>query len=254
MLKIDRLKKQFGGILAVYDVGFEVKKGFLTSLIGPNGSGKSTLFNIICGIENPDDGNIIFDGKNITNLPPHKIAELGIARVFQLRTIFDSLTVIENVMVGMHKETKSTFLDSFLCLPKERRERHYVREQAVEILKLLGLGHRMDNKPSEIPYGEQRRVEVARALAMRPKLLMLDEPSCGMNPKETEDLMGIIRKIKSEMCSTIFLIEHDMKFVMGISDFIAVLNFGQKIALGTPSEIQNNTDVIEAYLGKEENN
>ncbi|MCK4791006.1 MAG: ATP-binding cassette domain-containing protein, partial [Desulfobacteraceae bacterium] len=203
MLKIEALRKNFGGLTALSDVDLDVQKGVITSLIGPNGSGKSTLFNLVCGIDKPDKGAITLEGHDLIKLKPHKIAALGIGRVFQLRSLFDSLTVIENVVAGMHKDMKATFLDPLLFIPREKRERRKAYNDAYEILGFLGVAHRRDSRPNEIPYGEQRRLEVARALAMKPSLLMLDEPSCGMNPKETEDFMETVLRIKETICPTI---------------------------------------------------
>ena len=251
MLKLNKVSKRFGGLQAVNMVTFNVKGDRITSLIGPNGSGKSTLFNLISGIVQVSRGSIQLGDTKIEGLRPDQILRLGISRTFQELRIFNSLTVIENVMLGLQAKTESGTLSSMLGLPKERRERRLLRQRAEELLELLGIADRKDMMPQSLPYAEQRITDIARALASRSKVLLLDEPAAGMNPKEKVQLSQALVKIQEKICHTIFLIEHDMKFVMGLSDYIAVLNFGNLIAQGVPEEIQKNEEVIKAYLGTE---
>jgi len=252
MLKLKELTKDFGGLRAVDHVNFEVKEGILTSLIGPNGSGKSTVFNMISGVLIPNAGSIHWKDKKIDGLRSHKILRMGIGRTFQELRIFGNLTVIENVMVGFRSMNKWGMLGSILRLPGERKERRILREKAEALLALLGIVDKSNRMPDSLPYAEQRMIDVARALAHEPKVVLLDEPAAGMNPKEKKVLSETLIKINKELCNTIFLIEHDMSFVMSLSDHIGVLNFGRLIAEGVPEEIQNNDDVIKAYLGEPE--
>lgn len=251
MLILNSVSKNFGGLLAVNALTFSIEEGQLTSLIGPNGSGKTTVFNMISGILQPSSGKIYLGGKAIEGLRPHQILNLGISRTFQELRVFKSLTVIENIMVGLHNKAKSGIIGSTFRLPKERRERRFLRERAEQLLELLGIINRKNMISQILPYGEQRMVDIARALASDSKVLLLDEPAAGMNPKEKEQLSSALKKIQEEICHTIFLIEHDMKFVMGLSDYIGVLNFGTLIAQDIPEKIKKNEDVIKAYLGSE---
>ncbi len=256
ILETEHLTREFGGVIAVNDVDFHVEKGLVTGLIGPNGAGKTTLFNQITGLDKPTSGSIIFDGKDITGLPAWKISRLGIARTFQNIRLYKELTVVENVMMGLHfRVGQDPFhhrftqaLKSYLFASKENRE---VYRHAMEWLDFFELGEHAQDFAGSLPYGKQRELEIARALASEPKLLFLDEPAAGMNPAETAHLMDVVRKIRS-LGVTVVLIEHDMKLVMNICDNITVLNFGMKIAEGTPNEIKHDKDVIEAYLGREE--
>ena len=256
LLETKHLTREFGGVIAVNDVDFHVEKGLVTGLIGPNGAGKTTLFNQITGLDKPTSGSIIFDGKDITGLPAWKISRLGIARTFQNIRLYKELTVVENVMMGLHfRVGQDPFhhrftqaLKSYLFASKENRE---VYRHAMEWLDFFELGEHAQDFAGSLPYGKQRELEIARALASEPKLLFLDEPAAGMNPAETAHLMDVVRKIRS-LGVTVVLIEHDMKLVMNICDNITVLNFGMKIAEGTPNEIKHDKDVIEAYLGREE--
>jgi branched-chain amino acid transport system ATP-binding protein len=238
-------------LVAVNKVTLNISEGLITALIGPNGSGKTTVFNLISGILRLTEGSIQLGDMGIDGLRPDQILKLGISRTFQELRIFKSLTVIENVMLGLQAKAKSGTLSSLLGLPKERRERKLLRERAEELLDLLGIADRKDLMPQTLPYGEQRITDIARALASRSKMLMLDEPAAGMNPKEKEQLSRTLVKIQEEICNTIFLIEHDMKFVMGLSDYVGVLNFGTLIGEGVPADIQKNEGVIRAYLGTE---
>ena len=256
ILETEHLTREFGGVIAVNDVDFHVEKGLVTGLIGPNGAGKTTLFNQITGIDKPTSGKIIFDGKDITGLPAWKISRLGIARTFQNIRLYKELTVVENVMMGLHfKVGESPFhhrfsqaIKSYIFAAKENRE---VYRRAMEWLRFFELEGYAQDFAGSLPYGKQRELEIARALAADPKLLFLDEPAAGMNPAETAHLMEVVDKIRG-LGVTVVLIEHDMKLVMNICDNITVLNFGTKIAEGTPNEIKHDKNVIEAYLGKEE--
>lgn len=248
MLKIEKATIKFGGLVAVNEVTAEVPQGTIFGLIGPNGAGKTTMFNIISGVCTPTSGKIIFNGKEIQGLPPYKINELGIARTYQNINLFKKMTALENVMVGCHTRTKSGLVTSVLKTKKEQQEEASVVNKCLDILKFMDLEEKAYYKASNLSYGEQRRLEISRALASDPKLLLLDEPAAGMNGKEKEELTEIIRKISNKGI-TVLLVEHDMKLVMDVTHMICVLNYGKKIAFGDPNHIQNNEEVIAAYLG-----
>lgn len=242
---------RFGGLAAVNDFSITLHPGELVGLIGPNGAGKTTVFNMITGAILATAGRIIWQGENITHLPLHAITARGIARTFQNIRLFSDLTALDNVMVSFHHKLRAHLWDAMLGLPAYRREEHRMREESLEILQEIGLAHLALEKAGALPYGRQRRLEIARALATRPKLLLLDEPAAGMNPQETLELVELLRNLRDKYSLTILLIEHDMKFVMRLCERIKVLDYGNSIAEGTPREIQSNPDVIKAYLGSQ---
>lgn len=255
MLRIDNVTMKFGGVIAVNNFTAEILDGEIVGLIGPNGAGKTTVFNMVTGVYTPTEGQILFDlngeEKPITNLRADQIAHLGICRTFQNIRLFKELSVLDNVFIGNHLRLKSGIFSSVLRLPHYTREERDFMEKSKYLLEKVGLYEEREEKAFSLPYGKQRRLEIARALATEPKLLLLDEPAAGMNPQETKDLMDFIDDIKEEFDISIFLIEHHMEVVMGICEKIYVLDHGTMIAKGSPYEIQNNEKVIEAYLGVE---
>ncbi|MFO8085444.1 MAG: ABC transporter ATP-binding protein [Desulfobacterales bacterium] len=248
LMRIDSVSKAFGGVQALWDISFDLQSGLIHGLIGPNGAGKTTLFNLITGIYRPDQGQIMFDGQYIQGRQVHQLVALGIARTFQNVEIFGSMSVIENVMVGQHVRTKSGFWGAVTRVPWMIREEKKTQDKAIEILRFVGIEHLAYHKSSELPFGWQRLLEIARALASNPKVLLLDEPAAGLNATETRTLGKLLKKIQ-DGGTTILLVEHDMSLTMEISDKIMVLDQGRKLAEGTPREIQSNVSVMAAYLG-----
>ena len=251
LLTATKLSKVFGGLRAVSNFSIEINKGELIGLIGPNGAGKTTAFNLLTGVYEPTDGQIEFDGKSLLGLKPYQITQRGIARTFQNIRLFSNLSVLDNVKIAYHFHVNYGLSEAIFRLGRYFREEKEIEEKAIRFLEIFQLAHKKDEIARNMPYGEQRRLEIARALAAQPQLLLLDEPAAGMNPQETQQLMEMIRWIRKEFNLTILLIEHDMSLVMGVCERIYVLEYGSIIAHGTPGEIKNNPRVIEAYLGEE---